>query len=597
MRTTITLTQQDIVSVYTELQKEAGAGSMELRVEKAGRLYAKSGKRHDDGKSNRRLTYQERGAAYLRESVRMALRDRKVTHIDDVCADIMRAARPASAVSKDEPNRYLGAHACAMAEMVTLADSLAGQGLEITAATLWVARAWKESKNGLNLNQKSKMLDEARQVVAARRQKAGRPSIASPVFHLAEPPSFIRAGEFKSRPTASTPANGKVLAREATRPVEWHSASPSGRQGIAHGPVQIDRKHMQPVNGSEPLSPTIIHLNPASSPATRSSSQDPVPVTHPSVVDPTLLKQAARHRDNIVAGVDPNAILGLVTHAQKPHLIRMLVELGQKLSSQTDQDKDAATRDETWRIWRNLGRFCGQACLDASAGAQPFGVADVLVLPLEHRVKMLVALSARRAVLAQKPGGASPVADAWPQSILEQHHGLMTAFRRDELLPPSDRQRAARLGGRVNQILERQPGQALSPAMVKDIVKAHHEVYGLASPMPTLAIDAELTTPFEMSTDRRTLHVAKPQPDSAAPATQVARDLLVELSRSYQQELTHRLDTATLSVDDDRTTVALILAACDAPPVPVEQLLDREFALPKGALTLHVQAHAAGALG
>lgn len=568
MRTTITLTQQDIVSVYTELLKEPGANAMELRLEKAGRLYAKSGKRHDDGKSNSRLTYQERGAAYLRESVRMALRTRKVAHIDDVCADIMLAARPASTVSKDEPNRYLGAHAGAMADMVTLADSLAGQGVEITAATLWAARAWKESKNGLNLNQKSKMLDEARQMIAARRKEAGRPSIASPVFHLAEPPSFIRAGEFKSKSTASTPANGKVLAREARRPVEWHHASPSGKQGVVHGAGQIDRKHTQPV-----------------------------PVPPAPVVDPIIMKQAARHRDNILAGIDPNAILGLVTHEQKPHLIRLLVEHGQKLSRQTDQDKDAAAQDETWRNWRNLGRFCGQACLDASAGAQAFGAADVLEIPLEHRVKMLVALSARRAALAQKPGGTSPVAASMPQSILEQHLGLMTAFRREELLPPSDRQRAAELGKRVNQILERQPGQALSPAMVMDIVKAHQEVYGLVKPMPTLAIDSELATPFEMSTDRRTLHVAKPRPGAAAPAVQVTRDLLGELSRIYQRELIHRLDTGALAVDDDRTTTALILAACDAPPVPVEHLLDREIELPRGALTLHAQAQAAAALG
>lgn len=596
MRTTITQTQQDIVSVCTELLKEPGSKTMELRAQKAGRLYAKSGKRHADGKSRSRLTYQDRGAAYLRESVCIALRTRKVARVDDVCVDIMLAARPAHTVRKEEPNRYLGAHAHAMAEIVTLADSLTRLGLEITSATLWAARAWKDSKNGLSLNQQSKLLDEARQMIATGPKEAGRSSIAQPMFHLGEPPASIRPGEFKSRPTASTPANGKVFAREATGPVEWHGSSPFDKQRGIHEAASVDRKHTQPVNGDEPLSPTVIHLNPLSSSATRSSSQDPVSMAPAPVIDPIILKQVARHRDSIVAGMDPNAILGLVTHEQKPHLIRMLVEFGQKLTRQTDQDKDMASQDETWRIWRNLGRFCGQACLDTSAGAQAFGAADVLKFPLEHRVKMLVALSARRAVLTHKPETGSPVADSLSHAILEQHHGLMTAFRREELLPPSDVRRAERLSRRVNEILERQPGQALSPGMVIDIVKAHHEAYGLATPIPTISINASLATPFEMSQDRKTLHIAKSLASAGSPAAQVARDLLVELSRSYQRDLTSQLDKAALAADDDRLTVALILAACDAPAVPVERLPDLPIALPKGALTLHAQAHAAGVL-
>lgn len=216
----VTHKQLSIVDLSADLLQQPSP-SAQLRLKKAGCLYVKSGPPKTSGPSSSRLTYQRQGAAYLRESVQVALSERRVRNSPEVGAAIMRAVRPESQCKASEPNRYDVGHARAMATIVEFADRLQAEGMDISTAMLRVAREWS-SPRGLTDAGKAQMLKEAKACIALGSKDDKKHAAASELV-LRQATSPISAEHFTSLRSPS--ATSDRPAPQGSGHVAWHGAS------------------------------------------------------------------------------------------------------------------------------------------------------------------------------------------------------------------------------------------------------------------------------------------------------------------------------------------------------------------------------------
>lgn len=598
MRTELTASQTNIVALATELDLHASPGS-ELRLESKGRLYAKSGKRHTDGKSKSRLTYQERGAAFLREGVRQSLRERGVTHLQSAVLDIMAAARPWADERANEPHRYLVRHGQDMAHIIQFADQLVNRGLEFEPALERVIGDWANLSR-LEAPQRQKRLDElAIRAVPAGVQGADtkhvskRPPLATAGIEslqgaqferksVAETPRLTRPDAAESRPQSAAQA-ARDAAREAVRreEVQWHaSASAFDNRGPGLPAIEPERKHGP--RGKEGAVPGI------------TPSPTGAVVIHASPDSKRMTERAGRRLNDILeGGVGADYLVEQIGRDEVPHLAPLMHKKARALMDAQGTVRDSKAQVADWQAWRNLARFCGEACIDDGAGAHAFTRADVLKFPLEQRLNMLAALDDAHP-LRRGSAGSEPAADqAQRLAILQQSQGLSSAFSDKELLPPSDEVRANALKARLHAISANHPGAAFSADMAQAVIQAHHEAYQLTGKPLEVVRQSGQAAAFLLSEDRRTLHVsAAPRPADESPA-EVVRQLVVALSRTYQVQLVERMNNGALEETDDRFMLAAILQTSQGQQADVELLASTRRQMPAGAPSRHARLHAA----
>lgn len=599
MRTELTASQTNIIALGTELELYAAPGS-ELRLESKGRLYAKSGKRHTQGRSRSRLAYQERGAAFLREGIRQSLRARGVVHVQTAALNVMAVARPKADERPLEPHRYTVRHGRDMSHIIQLADQLATRGMTFESALARVVEDWGHMGR-LDVVQRQCRLDalvpreEGQAPTGIDRKHVAQVSKEAMADLFAETPldgsHFERkATVVKMRPKPAVgveeqPQSAAQAAREAARlaqqqaGVQWHASAfdnlrvlpPSGPAERKHGPQH--REGVSPPMTPSPTSAVVIHASPDSK---------------------RLEARAGRRLDDILQGVaGADYLVERVQRDEVPHLVTLMQKKAATLLASQGTARDSKAQVADWQVWRNLARFCGQACLDDGAGAHAFTRADVLKLPLEHRLNMLAALDGAHALQRVLPS-SEPATDATQVlATFEQAHGLASAFSDKELLPPGDEVRANALKARLHAISDARPGAPFCAETAAAVIQAHHDAYQLTGKPVAVVLAKDQAAPFTLSSDRRTLQVsAQPRPADEAPAAIVHR-LVAELTRNYQQQLVERMNSGSLDEADDRFMLAALLQASGSQQADAELLASRPLQLPVGARSRHAQLHAA----
>lgn len=632
MRTEIRDRQTDILTLNTDLQGHAAPGD-ELRSQKAGRLYAKSGPRHTDGKSRSRLTYQTAGAAYLGESVRMALRARRVQHVDCLCKSVMAAARPEHERRQDEPNRYQVRHARAMAQIIQMAECEAARPLGFEAA-LGLATAHWTHLSGLEAAGASKWwADQVSEELATARQDPNKrsdpqaQSLADPSPCGAPDEASFERKHNRAQPQLTPPPPPGASTQSAAAalregPVVWHDRSPADSHGAAehkYGPKPSavvppigSRTGLWVNTGAGQPEARPISTSAVSSSASMFATTLPGPgraSTDPVVLHPTPAKNAERaaeraaqrargYLDDLLSGVySADYLVESIRREDLPHLMPLMRQRADTLMAASATRRDAKAQVQDWQDWHSLARFCGEACADDGMGAHAFTRAQVLQFPLKQRLNMLATLDGPQPARREAGQGMTVLQARDLMANLQQQQGLMSAFTDAELLPPSDEVRAKALKARLQAIQQRSPGAALTADGVREVVQAHREVYALTGKPLNVVASPSLKAPFAFSEDRRTLQVScAPRPAHERPDT-VMRQLLTELARDYQHQLLQQMNDETLKEEDDRFMLAVILMACQPRLVDVELLssgVDRP--LPDSALTRHAALHAAQAL-
>ncbi len=569
----------------------------ELRSHKAGRLYAKSGARHAHGRSRSRLAYQAGGAEYLSRSVSQSLRERGVTHVVALCKSIMDAARPESERNADEPQRYRVRHARAMARILEAAQRPEAQPLGFESAVQMAATHWPvlSALDDTGARQWWGLAVRAQLATARKAElKAGdakaHPRAASGPDDVLTPSSFDRKGP-PAAPVRLQPPQPLSLAQKSAAQAQreaqtlWHNAPDVAPAERKHGP------------GGRSPKQVIVHPSPlkvAESTPERTTRQ---------AAEAAAARAATRAQgflDTLVRG--DLAVDGLLAGLRPQDVPPLMPRLRQQadallVSAATPRDAKAQARDR--QAWSRLGQFCGEASIDDGAGAQAFTRRHVMQLPLNQRLNMLEAL-VDDVAQSQRPGRQGQAVQD-PQAtrvLLQQLHGLMSAFTDAELLPTSDEVRVKAMKAQLQAIAQRSPGAAWTPALAEEIVKAQQALYPARAKALDVKASATLAQPFVFSEDRATLYVSTAPRPAAEQTREVTHQLLIELARDYQRHLVREFSLERLKEPDDRYMLAVTLINCRPPAVDMELLgsgFDR--ALPASAPTRHAALHARLALG
>lgn len=627
MRTEIHDRQLTITALDAELAKNLSPNN-ELRSQKAGRLYAKVGPRHANGTSRSRLIYQAGGANYLRSSINLTLRERRVFHVDRMCKDIMGAARPSSEQRADEPNRYLVRHAMDMARIIRMADCPAARPLGFEAALEMTTEHWPHLSG---LDRKGVDTWWAKAVagkLAASRQEATL-AVNSKTQALPEGNSedgihknlFERKGTPETTPPQPSPVSNGIpqsaAAAQRQEQVQWHGRSPEQ--------AAKDHKHGPQPNGAVPQGASPIGLwvdtsvgqTRASSIQVSSTASGPsVPATRHAAPSRTItvpsrpkgegstpearraFTRAQGHLNDILNGVDAAGLTGFIKREEAPHLLSLIRQRTDALTESASLPRDAQGQAQYSQAWLRLARFCGEACSDEGAGAHAFTRTEVMQLPLNHRLNMLEMLNVAAAKLGKVPAKSKASSPAELHATLHQQRGLMGAFTDAELLPPADEVRAKALKAKLQTITQRNPGGALTAASAQAVADAHREIYAATQAGVQVIAVPDLDEPFVLSSDLRTLQFSTaPRPAGEQPAA-VLRALVAQLTRGYQAQLVQAWRNGALTDQDERFNLSLILTACQ-PRAVAQELLDSELdgPLSPSALTRHANLHAVMACG
>lgn len=603
MRTEIHDRQVDITALATQLASAASPGS-ELRQQKAGVLYAKSGPRHTDGKSRSRLIYQAGGAQYLGRSICLSLRQRHVQHVDALCKAVMDAARPSQDRRADEPDRYLVRHARVMARIIQMAECPGARPLGFEAALNRAIKNWPVL-SGLDDKAAGQWwADAVRSHAAPARQDPEALPDAKAVRDLPKLPKLPQLTPM------ATPSSASAL-RET--PVLWHApAHDEGGADSKHGPkgsatagqagprkdlLWVDTEAGKPIQ--RPISTTAVSSRPSlfattQPPLHRRSPDSVVFHASPQKDAERAARRAEGYLDDLLSGVfGADYLLESVRRDDLPYLVPLMRKRMDSLMASAALRRDAKAQAQDWQAWHSLARFCGEACTDEGAGAHAFTRAQVLQFPLKHRLNLLAALDGPDPGRRQEGKDLTALAARDKMMQIQQQHGLMSAFTEAELLPPSDEVRAKAFKARLQAIGQQSPGATLTVGMARAVAQAHRDAYQVTGQPLNIVASPALDKPFEFSEDRRTLRISTaPRPAAERPAA-VLRQLVAELTRDYQQQLIRQMNDETLQESDDRFMLAVILLACQPRAIDVEVLsggMDR--ALPASALSRHAALHA-----